>query len=238
VRSAAGLDEGEPITAEVAASISDLGIYEPILDFTGLECLTSVRWLTVQEAALTDLSPFAALPRLSSLYAPCNPLLDLSSVACLINLTNLALGQDSSCNDGTGVTDISPLAGLVGLVSLDLSGQNIESLAPLSNLTRLEQLILADNANLSSLADLAPLSRLAYLVVTDTQVSDLSPFAGHGSLETLWLSGSMVSDLAPLLGVTSLQSLYIVATPVDCTAQASNLAALAANGVEVTSSCE
>ncbi|MBN1605021.1 MAG: hypothetical protein JW940_00225 [Polyangiaceae bacterium] len=237
VRREAMLDENASITAEVAASINDLGIYDPISDFTGLECLTSVSWLTVDEAALTDLSPFAALPRLASLYAPCNPLVDLSSVASLINLTTLSLGQDSSCNDDSGVTDITPLAGLKGLVQLDLSGQNIESLVPLSHLTRLEWLVLASNANLASLAGLEPLSRLQYLVVTDTQVSDLSPLAGHEALETLWLSGSMVADLSPLLGLTSLEALYIVATPVDCTAQANNLAALEANGVTVNSSC-
>jgi internalin A len=237
VRQAAALGDNEPITAEAAASINDLGIYDPISDFTGLECLTSVSWVSIEDAALTDLSPFAALPRLSHLYAPCNPLVDLSSVASLINLTSLSLGQDSSCDDETGVTDIGPLAGLVGLVDLDLSGHNIQSLAPLSQLTRLEWLVLASNANLSSLADLKPLSRLNYLVVTDTQVSDLAPLAGHSALETLWLSGSMVADLTPLLGITSLKNLYIVATPVDCAAQADNLAALKANGVDVTSSC-
>jgi internalin A len=238
VRQAALLDEGAPITGEAAAGITSLSVYDPISDFTGLECLTSVSWLTVDHAALTDLSPFAALPRLTRLDARCNPLADLSSVATLINLTELGLGQDSSCDDATGVTDVSPLAGLVGLVFLDLSGHNIESLAPLGNLTRLERLILASNTNLSSLADLEPLARLNYLVVTDTQVSDLSPLAGHSALETLWLSGSKVADLTPLLGMTSLKEVYIVATPVDCTAQANNIATLEGNGVVVTSSCE
>ncbi len=238
VRQSAMLDEGEPITAEAAASISSLGIYEPISDFTGLACLTSVSYLSVDEAGLTDLSPFAALPHLSTLQAPCNPLLDLSSVAALINLTTLNLGQGSQCDDETGVTDITPLAGLVGLTVLDLSGHNIDSLAALRSLTRLETLILASNASLSSLADIAPLSRLNYLVVTDTAVSDLTPLAGHTSIQTLWLSGSQVADLSPLLGIDSLTNLYIVATPVDCAEQANNIASLVASGVEVSSSCD
>ena len=96
------------------------------------------------------------------------------------------------------MTDIGPLADLVALATLDLSGHAIESLAPLASLTQLEFLVLASNTNLASLAGLERADHLEYLVVTDTQVSDLSLFADHPAIETLWLSGSQVSDLGPL----------------------------------------
>jgi internalin A len=102
----------------------------------------------------------------------------------------------------------------------------------------LRWLILASNANLASLDGLENADDLEYVVVTDTSVSDVSLFAGHQTLETLWLSGSNVSDLGPLLTATALAELYIRATEVDCAAQAENMSALQANGVTVSSDCD
>jgi len=239
VRSAALIDEGAPITAEAIASVTSMSISDtPIADLTGIECMTSLSWVTMYEVGLTDLTPFAALPRLTELDLACNFITDLAPVASLINLTSLNVGNDSSCLVPERVTDTTPLRDLVGLTSLDLSGQDIDSLAPLERLERLQWLILANNTNLASLAGLEQANYLEYFVATDTLVSDVSVFADHPTVETLWLSGSQVSDLEPLLTAESLVDLYIVATAVDCAAQADNLAQLAANGVTVSSDCE
>lgn len=239
VRSAALIDEGEPITAEALAGVTSLSISDtPIADLTGIECMTSLSWVSIYGAGLTDLTPFAALPRLTSLQLNCNSITDLAPIYKLINLTTFSVGNDSSCLVPERVTNIGPLRDLVGLTTLDLSGQDIESLAPLAGLERLQWLILANNNNLASLAGLEQADYLEYFVATDTQVSDVSVFAGHPTVETLWLSGSQVSDLAPLLTAEALVDLYVVATPVDCAAQADNLAQLAANGVTVSSDCE
>lgn len=238
VRSAALIDEGAPITAEALAAVTSLSISDtPIADLTGIECMTSLSWVSMYEVGLTDLTPFAALPRLSSLQLNCNSITDLAPVASLINLTSFSVGNDSSCLGPERVTDITPLHDLVGLTTLDLSGQDIESLAALERLERLQWLILANNINLASLAGLEQADYLEYFVATDTQVSDVSVFAEHPTVETLWLSGSHVSDLTPLLTAESLVDLYVVATLVDCAAQADNLAELAANGVTVSSDC-
>jgi len=239
VRSAALLDEGAPITAEALASVTSLSISDtPISDLTGIECMTSLSWVTMYKVGLADLTPFAALPRLTSLELNCNSITDLTPLASLINLTSLGVGNDSSCLVPERVTDITPLRRLVGLTTLDLSGHDIQSLMALERLEHLQQLILPNNDNLASLAGLEQADYLEYFVATDTLVSDVSVFAGHPRVETLWLSGSRVSDLTPLLTAESLVDLYIAATSVDCAAQADNLAELAANGVTVTSDCE
>ncbi|HEU5073009.1 MAG TPA: hypothetical protein VFU02_02535 [Polyangiaceae bacterium] len=239
VRSAGSIDAAEPITAEALAGITSISISDtPIADLTGIECMTSLSWVSMYTVGLTDLTPFAALPRLTDLGLPCNSISDLSPIASLVNLTSFSVGKSSACEVPGQVTDISPLADLVALATLDLSGHDIDSLTPLARLEQLEFLVLASNPNLASLAGLEALDHLEYFVVTDTQVSDLSIFENHPTLETLWLSGSAVSDLGPLLTADSLAELYIRVTPVDCQAQAANLAALAARGVTVSSDCE
>ncbi len=239
VRSAAFLDEGTPITAADLADVRSLSIFDtPISDLTGIECMSSLSWVTMYGVGLTDLTPFASLPRLTTLDVDCNSYTDLSPLASLVNLVGLNLGKSSSCTAPGQVTDISPLEALVGLADLDLSGHDLDSVTSLQSLPHLQYLVLASNARLSSLAGLENADALDYFVATDTLVSDVSVFADHPTLQTLWLSGSPVSDLGPLLTATALEDLYIRATSVDCTDQASNLAALTANGVSVSSDCD
>ena len=239
VRSAASIEEGQPITAEALADVTSLTISgTPISDLTGIECMPSLSWITIREAGLTSLTPFAALPRLTSLQVDCNSITDLSPIASLINLVDLNVGKSSSCEVPGQVTDASALEDLVGLSTLDLSGHDLSSLDSLRPLTHLQWLILASNANLASLDGIENADYLGYFVATDTSVSDVSLFAGHQALETLWLSGSRISDLGPLLTASALAQLYIRATEVDCQAQAENLSALQANGVSVTSDCD
>lgn len=239
VRSAAFIEDGQPITAEALADVTSMSIFDtPIADLTGIECMTSLSWITMSEVGLTDLSPFAALPKLTSLQVDCNSITDISSVASLINLTTFTIGKSSSCEAPGQVTDISALRDLLGLTIVDLSGHDITSLAALGPLKHLQFLVLASNANLASLAGLENASFLDYFVATDTMVSDISLFADHPALRTLWLSGSQVSDLSPLLSASVLEDLYIQATPVDCDAQADNLAQLVSNGVSVSSDCD
>ncbi len=239
VRSAAGIEDGQPITGEAIADVTSLTIgATPIGELEGIECMPSLSWVTIFEAGLTDLTAFASLPRLASLEVDCNSFTDLSPLASLVNLVELNIGKSSSCTVPGQVMDLAPLEDLVGLSFLDVSGHDIDSLEPLQALTHMQRLIAASNADLASLAGLENMDSLEYFVATDTLVSDVSIFAEHPTLQTLWLSGSDVADLTPLLSAGALEDLYVRATNVDCTAQASNLAALAANGVLVSSDCE
>lgn len=239
VRGAAAIEEGEPITAEALADITSFSISDTqISDLTGIECMTSLRFMAINTAGLTDITPLAALWRLNSLNLQCNSITDVSPLGSLISLMTLSLAKGSACEVPGQVTDITPLSDLVALMTLDLAGHDIDSVTPLAPLKYLDFLVLANNANVAALEGLEPLDSLRYFVATDTEVSDVSIFEGHPTLETLWLSGSQVSDLGPLLTADSLLELHVVATDVDCEAQADTLAALAANGVTVSSDCE
>ncbi len=87
------------------------------------------------------------------------------------------------------VRDLQPLAGLAGLVSLNLNGcTGVTALEPLSNLDSL--IFLSLNGC--------------------SEVSDLNPLAGSDSLKVLYLKGcSGVCDLKPLGDLASLETLVI-----------------------------
>ena len=78
----------------------------------------------------------------------------------------------------SGIKTAAPLAGLKGLVQLDLKGTGVKDLSPL-----------------------AGLQRLMFVDLSGTGVTDLSPLAGLQGLGVLKLSGTGVTDLSPLAGL-------------------------------------
>jgi hypothetical protein len=113
----------------------------------------------------------------------------------------------------TAVDDLSALAGLSGLTTLNVPYTNVSDLGPLTNLTALESL----NLNSTSVADLSPLSghtALQTLDLTSTSVADLSPLSGHTALRTLHINSTSVADLSPLSGHTALRTLDLTKTAV------------------------
>jgi internalin A len=134
--------------------------------------------------------------------------------------------------------DLSPLAGLQGLQSLDLdSCKCVTDLAPLAGLRGLQNLNLWSTGvlDLSALAELQELQRLD---LSETKVTDLSPLAGLRKLQSLSLSGTSdelqklqgldlletkVTDLLPLAGLQELQSLNLAGTAVSNLSQLANL---------------
>ncbi|MFE8596129.1 NACHT domain-containing protein [Archangium violaceum] len=143
---------------------------------------------------------------------------DLTPLAFLTVLQSLDLS-------GTQVSDLAPLAFLTVLQSLDLSGTQVSDLAPLAFLTVLQSLDLS-GTQVSDLAPLASLTALQSLHLSGTQVSGLAPLASLTALQSLHLSGTQVSDLAPLASLTALQSLHLTGTQVSDLAPLASLTAL------------
>ena len=97
------------------------------------------------------------------------------------------------------VTDISPIRGIHGLRSLDISSSSLPN-GMLADLTPLRGMSLIDlNIPATSVVDLSPLRRmpLIRLNCSFTQVSDLSPL-DDSPLRVLSCVRTLVSDLGPL----------------------------------------
>ena len=207
--------------------------YEAISQMTGLERLEIV------DSPISQLDFLKNLTNLKRLHIrgsrePAGTFSDLSALAGLINLEDLYLYLD-------GVSDLNGLSGMSQLKSLVLTGNmEIADLSPLAGLTKLQSLeVPLGGENVG--VDLSPLAGLADLrtLRTGSNVTDLSPLSGltglreldltyggysardskeYRSLEplssltgltSLTIRNLWVSDLSPLSGLTKLRSLTI-----------------------------
>jgi len=155
-------------------------------------------------ASLRDL-PHLKVLSLSSPFGDNPEFTDLSPLAGLQGLQSLDL---QFCE---GVTDLAPLAGLQALQNLDLSGTDVTDLAPLAGLQALQSLDLSGTV----VTDLQPLAGLQELQSLDLQyctgVTDLEPLARLQGLQSLDLQFCMgVTDLEPLARLQGLQSLNLL----------------------------
>ena len=108
-----------------------------------------------------------------------------------------------------------PIEGLAGLERctnlrvLELDGNAVQDLTPLTGLSCLEELWLLDNA-VKDLTPLRDLENLRILIVAGCfALADLSPIAGLFKLEKLDCSATSVSDLSPLAELRNLKTLSL-----------------------------
>ena len=127
---------------------------------------------------------------------------DLTGLEYAINLTEwLDL-------EGNTISDISPISGLTKLTNLYLKHNNITDVAPLAGLTQLAMLGFRGN-NITDVAPLAGLTQLAILYLDDNNITDIAPLAGLAKLTNLHLDGNNITDVAPLAGLTQLTTLRL-----------------------------
>jgi hypothetical protein len=195
-----------PVTAH---DVRDVRIfYAPeygIESLRGLQCFRGLEELFVMTNPIDDLSPLEPLTALHTANFSGNWFTDPGPLAVLTNLTTLDVSN-------TRLADFTFLARLEQLEFLALSRTDIEDLSPLSSLTNLHHLGVG-NTRIRDLAHLRALTRLTYLDV----------------------GGNEVEDLSPLIALSELETLQISFNPIDCEAQAENLAAIQANGAEIYS---
>lgn len=157
------------------------------VDLTGIGALTNLIHLSLDVCNIDDISPLSGLVNLQSLYSRRNYISDLSPLSGLTQLADLSI---INYNDPTEdelpwqLTDLTPLANLTNLRSLDLSQNRISDLTPLANLTNLTTLNLSAN-KITDISPLANLTKLTTLNLTSNAISDWSPMANLTKLETL-----------------------------------------------------
>ncbi len=135
--------------------------------------------------------------------------LNLSGNKGVTDLTNLAhMTQLETLNlSGTGVTDLTSLPNRNGLKDLNLSNTGVTDLSGLNGLTALETLDLSNNKGIADLSALNGLSTLETLDISGTGVTTLdslvpedgSTFPGSKTLTAKNLSLDSISVLAKLV---------------------------------------
>lgn len=120
----------------------------------------------------------------------------------------------ASCNynPGSYVRDLVSLAGIEHAKNLQYfypRYSKISDLEPLAGLTNLERIELEVAPDFSDLSPLSDLIALKELNITGGEISDLSTLTGLTLLENVDLASSVVSDLSPLVSLTNLKKLVL-----------------------------
>ncbi len=123
---------------------------------------------------------------------------DLRSLDELSSLTQLDLS-------GSGVTDLSPLAGRGQLTALDLEHTDVTDLTPLAELPRLQRLKLLYRTTVAT-GD----PRVLTALNRPTPKLDLTPLSKISTLERVVLGFVGVDSLAPLASATGLKHLGLI----------------------------
>ena len=241
VRERLNIPSGEPLTTHSILYLVELEARNRgIKDLTGLAHAVTLKEVDlggeyisgegyVNSNVISDWSPLANLPQLTTLYLHGTAVSDVSPLANLTNLETLNLSRTAVSDvsplaglsqltwlylNDTAVSDVSPLAALTQLTGLGLEHTAVSDVSPLTGLSQLRVLYLIDTA-VSDVSPLAGLTQLTELRLTDTAVSDVSPLAALTQLTTLSLSYTGVSDVSPLAGLTQLRVLSLWGTAVS-----------------------
>ena len=191
--------------AEAAVDIPDLNLRTAIESALGK---TSGVTITMSDMA-----------RLTHLDAQNANISDLTGLQHAINLTQLGLGAvwveaEARSINSNSITDISALAGLTNLTSLDLGANSVSNISALAGLTDLTWLYLGTNL-VWDISALAGLTNLTSLDLREQSVSDISSLVGLTDLTSLDLGANSVSDISALAGLTNLKRLSLVINSVS-----------------------
>ena len=164
------------------------------------------------DKASADVITAADMATLIDFDAPNINITDLTGLEHATNLIHLDLGtelvQVLGIVNSNSISDLSPLAGLYQLTSLDLDNNSISDISPLAGLTNLTRLYLSDNS-ITDISPLAGLYQLTTLWIHSNSITDLSPLGGLTNLTWLDLRSNSITDISPLAGLYQLTSLWL-----------------------------
>jgi len=188
-----------------------------VLSCANLEALTSFSPSEVGITNLDGLQHARALEHLSLLLNP--GIADLTPIAGLIGLRNLAVGCSAILCTDAPIEDLAAVSGLVHLERLTVSGARATELPDLSRLSSLRDLALrhVELRDLGPLADLPSLTTLdlGFCIVSSpppyrrSELQDLTPLRDLRGLTRLDLGCHDIRDVEPLAGMTELRYLNL-----------------------------
>jgi len=190
-----------------------------ITSLSGIENLTNLISLDLENNLISDLTPLKKLTKLTtlrlqsnkiSIYAPLSALInlkhldlsnnifsattDLSAINTLSNLEILYFANDKIKANPIGLTSAHMLQinRLSNLTVLDLTDNNIIDVSFLRSLTNLNTLSLGSNPEFSGFGtlDLQSFNKLTYLNLNSTSISDITPLGSLPSLKYLHMSNT------------------------------------------------
>ncbi|QWH64792.1 LPXTG cell wall anchor domain-containing protein [Bacillus wiedmannii] len=218
-----------PITKEDLLKVKSLIVVEAkskgIQDVTGLEYMTNLETLTLEEVKLENIQFISSLRQLKSLSITYGELKDIGPLAELEHIESLSLRNNK-------ISDLSPLSQMKKIKMLDLNSNYIKDIKPLFTVTTLKTLTVANNqisnANLAGIEQLknvkslslsnngltniehiTPMKKLVELDLSKNELENIEPVSRLSTVQSLNLEENYISDITPLSHLTGLYDLKL-----------------------------
>ncbi len=215
-----------------------------------LSSLTKLEQMSLEYTGLTNLNGIEKFTNLKKLDIGNTVITDLTSLSSLTNLIDLSLVQmgervteEEESKDETsktdddkkeeeeekhthaGLVDISAIATLTNLESLNISGNAIVDISAVANMTKLESLTMNSNC-IEKLDALKNLTALTGLAVSDNHVTDISALSSCTALENFYAYDNDIKDISSLASCTKLEVLSVYDNEIDTLGDLGKLTAL------------
>lgn len=181
-----------------------------ISDINFLSELKSLKYLDMNENNISNIRPIKNLKQLEFLYLNWNKINDISPIEKLENLVEI----EFSSNEIKSIEKIGKKPKLEKLHltgnyvgpfdTPDQSGNCINDISPLANMTNLKVLFLQDVRNIENIKPLAKLKKLEQLTLRNNKIVDVSPLSELTNLKWLHIYKNKVSDISSLSKLTNL----------------------------------
>ncbi|MED2931171.1 NEAT domain-containing protein, partial [Bacillus wiedmannii] len=218
-----------PITKGDLLKVKSLIVVEAkskgIQDVTGLEYMTNLETLTLEEVKLENIQFISSLRQLKSLSITYGELKDIGPLAELEHIESLSLRNNK-------ISDLSPLSQMKKIKMLDLNSNYIKDIKPLFTVTTLKTLTVANNqisnANLAGIEQLKnvkilslsnngltniehiiPMKKLVELDLSKNELENIEPVSRLSTVQSLNLEENYISDITPLSQLTGLYDLKL-----------------------------
>jgi Leucine-rich repeat (LRR) protein len=212
-------------------------------DLTQFGNLPELTFLDLSKNRISSLQTAGGLPKLTVLDLSDNQVRAVTGVATIGTIGNLYL-SNNRIDDRSNLAELTQLG---SLVSLKLDGNPIGTLENLPVLEHLTSLDLS-NTGLSSVTELASMPNLTNIYLAGNQISEIGILPKLKKLNYLDLSDNQISELSVFVTApwgpatygeryANYPTLDLTGNPIDCAAQAANLAALRAMKLTVIIDC-
>ncbi len=219
----------DPITKEDLLQVKSLSVVEAkrkgIKDVSGLEYMTNLESLTLEEVKLENIHFISKLRQLKSASITYSELEDIGPLAELEHIENLSLRNNK-------ITDLSPLSHMKNMKILDVNNNHIRDIKPLFTVTSLKTLTLANNQvsnaslegidqlknvkklslsnnGLTNIEHITAMKKLADLDLSKNELENITPISKLSTVQALDLEENYISDITPLSKLTGLYSLRL-----------------------------
>ncbi|MEN6595025.1 MAG: leucine-rich repeat domain-containing protein [Clostridiaceae bacterium] len=138
----------------------------------------------------------------------------LDALKYFTNLTYLGMGYAvGDGGDPVNGIDLSPLAGMTKLTSLQMACVPVSDISVVKNMPYLVSFTAWGGGLITDISPLASLTNLQALTIRENKITDVSPLAGMTNLIYLDISDNQITDVTPLASLVNLERLYISNNP-------------------------